>query len=137
MPICFVGALGCALNVQRVRLARSLRAPPRSWTFLNSLPVLLLLLLLSADVGGVRDEPIGWARRDLAKYRQIDVADLFTERRDDLARHDFRGDLGLQGLLREAPEDAFVGRHVVVVAAVTHDDVVVVDRTVVGRVEGY
>ena len=30
---CFVGALGRALNVWKVRLARGLRAPPRSWTF--------------------------------------------------------------------------------------------------------
>jgi Dienelactone hydrolase family len=36
-PICFVGALGRALNVQAVRLARSSRAPPRIWTFLRSL----------------------------------------------------------------------------------------------------
>src|SRR5574341_2619647 len=32
-----VGALGCGLNVQRVRLARSLRAPPRNWTLLDAL----------------------------------------------------------------------------------------------------
>ena len=31
------GALGRTLNVQRVRLACGLRAPPRSWTFLSSL----------------------------------------------------------------------------------------------------
>src|SRR5207249_2799992 len=30
-PICFVGALGCTLDVLEVRLARSLRAPPRIW----------------------------------------------------------------------------------------------------------
>src|SRR5205823_9877120 len=36
-PICFVGALGCTLDVQGVRLACSLRAPPRSWTRLLAL----------------------------------------------------------------------------------------------------
>src|SRR2546422_5684055 len=36
-PICFVGALGRTLNVQRVRLACGRRAPPRIWTFLSSL----------------------------------------------------------------------------------------------------
>src|SRR5207302_11217692 len=35
--ICFVGALGRTLNVQRVRLACGLRAPPRSWTLLVAL----------------------------------------------------------------------------------------------------
>src|SRR6185436_4834066 len=30
-PICFVGALARALNVERLRLAPGLRAPPRSW----------------------------------------------------------------------------------------------------------
>ncbi len=40
-PICFVGALDCRLNVQRVRLARCLRAPPRSWTLLIALAAFL------------------------------------------------------------------------------------------------
>src|SRR3970282_158337 len=35
---CCVGALGRALNVRRVRLARGLPAPPRIWTLLASLP---------------------------------------------------------------------------------------------------
>src|SRR5439155_10126421 len=33
-PICFAGALGRTLNVQEVRLACGLPAPPRSWTLL-------------------------------------------------------------------------------------------------------
>src|SRR5439155_14921550 len=45
----FVGALGCALNVQLVRLARSLRAPPRSCTLLSS----RLSLHRSDDVASV------------------------------------------------------------------------------------
>ena len=36
-PICFVGALVRALNVERLRLAPGLRAPPRSWTLLAGL----------------------------------------------------------------------------------------------------
>jgi hypothetical protein len=36
-PICFVGALGSRLNVERLRLACCLRAPPRIWTFLSRL----------------------------------------------------------------------------------------------------
>src|SRR6185369_14860705 len=36
-PICFVGALDSRLNVQQVRLAGCLRAPPRSWTLLVAL----------------------------------------------------------------------------------------------------
>ena len=36
-PICVVGALGCTLDVQQVRLACSHRAPPRSWTCLSRL----------------------------------------------------------------------------------------------------
>ena len=36
-PICFVGALDRTLNVQRVRLACGLRAPPRIWTLLIAL----------------------------------------------------------------------------------------------------
>jgi hypothetical protein len=36
-PICFVGALASRLNVQKVRLAGCLRAPPRSWTLLIAL----------------------------------------------------------------------------------------------------
>src|SRR3972149_3307078 len=35
--MCFVGALGCGLNVEKLRLARSLRAPPRIWTLLAAL----------------------------------------------------------------------------------------------------
>ena len=35
-PICFVGALGRTLDVQRVRLACGRRAPPRIWTLLSS-----------------------------------------------------------------------------------------------------
>src|SRR4029077_5238586 len=34
---CFVGALARALNVERLRLAPGLRAPPRSWTLLIAL----------------------------------------------------------------------------------------------------
>src|SRR6185369_14054746 len=40
-PICFVGALDSRLNVQQVRLAGCLRAPPRSWTLLIALAGLL------------------------------------------------------------------------------------------------
>ncbi len=36
-PICFVGALGWASRTAST-LERYLRAPPRSWTFLGSLP---------------------------------------------------------------------------------------------------
>src|SRR5712692_6237907 len=36
-PICFVGALDRRLNVERLRLACGLRAPPRIWTFLGHL----------------------------------------------------------------------------------------------------
>ena len=39
MPICFVAALVCGLNVERPRLARSLRAEPRIWTLLGRLVV--------------------------------------------------------------------------------------------------
>src|SRR6476661_181979 len=35
--MCFVGALVRALNVERLRLAPGLRAPPRIWTFLSPL----------------------------------------------------------------------------------------------------
>jgi len=35
--ICFVGALGRTLNVERLRLACGRRAPPRIWTFLSIL----------------------------------------------------------------------------------------------------
>src|SRR5207302_11431697 len=38
-PVCSLGALGCAPTVQRVRPARSLRAPPRIWASLGALPV--------------------------------------------------------------------------------------------------
>ena len=96
-----------------------------------------MLLLLCADVGDVGDDTIGWARRDLAKHREIDVADLFAERRDDLPRHDFGDDLGLQALLGDPAVDPLVRRHVVVVAAVTHDDVALVHGAVVGRIEGH
>src|SRR5215467_10003421 len=36
-PACFVGALGCGLNVEQLRLAGCLRAPPRIWTLLGRL----------------------------------------------------------------------------------------------------
>src|SRR5262249_37028303 len=50
-PICFVGALGCTLNVQRVRPACSLRAPPRSWTLSSHL---LAKITGRARLGGRR-----------------------------------------------------------------------------------
>ena len=47
-----VGALGGRLNVQRVRLAGCLRAPPRIWTFLSSLRGFKARAI---DTGGRRD----------------------------------------------------------------------------------
>ena len=41
------GALGSRLNVQKVRLAGCLRAPPRIWTLLSILRVFRLLLELA------------------------------------------------------------------------------------------
>src|SRR4029434_10362330 len=38
--MCVVGSLGSRLNVQKVRLAGCLRAPPRSWTLLLALVAL-------------------------------------------------------------------------------------------------
>ena len=48
-PICFVGALGRALNVERLRLAPGLRAPPRSWTLLDRLLGRVVAGSLAAD----------------------------------------------------------------------------------------
>src|SRR5262249_57498267 len=96
--------------------------------------LLLLLLLLRRDVGEGGDEAVRWAGGDLSKDREIDVAELFAEGRDDLAGDDLRDDLGLQRFLREAAVDPLVRRHVVVVAAVPHDDVAIVHRAVVRRV---
>src|SRR2546426_12023197 len=45
-----VGALGCTLNVQGVRLACSSRAPPCSWTLL----IALARALLAGDESGRR-----------------------------------------------------------------------------------
>src|SRR5262249_61213528 len=84
--------------------------------------LLLLLLLLGGDVGDVRDQAVGWARRDLAEDRQVDVAELLAQRRDSLARNDVGDDFGFQRLLRDAAVDPLVRRHVVVMAAVSAHD---------------
>src|SRR6266478_4968053 len=56
-PICFVGALGRTLNVQGVRLACGLRAPPRIWTFLRSLRVFSRLLVPRLRNSQTREPP--------------------------------------------------------------------------------
>src|SRR5437870_13899658 len=57
-----VGALGCTLNVQRVRLACTLRAPPCSWTLLIALARVFSNQLLGSVARASRDA-IGYARR--------------------------------------------------------------------------
>src|SRR5262245_33564965 len=99
--------------------------------------LLLLLLLLAGYVCDVRDDAVGWAGRNFAEDWEVDVAELFPERRDHLAGHGLRDDLGLQRFLGDAAIDSLVRRDVVVVTAVADDDVAVVHRPVVSRVEGY
>jgi len=92
------------------------------------------LLLVSAGIGDVGDDAVGRARGDFAKYRQIDVTDLLTKRETILP--------GTTSVTTSAfnvslamPRYPLVRRHVIVVTAVTRDDIAVVHRAVVRRVE--
>src|SRR4051812_24968423 len=95
--------------------------------------LLLLLLLLVLD--GQRAVALGAAAGGLAVGLQRDRTRLRRELGDGLRGRDLGVDFRAQRFVGDAAEDAAVGWHVVVVAAVAHDDVALVGRAVVRGIE--
>src|SRR5439155_19002234 len=108
----------------RLRPPSAERSPPS---------LLLLLLLVLAGQGGVA---LGAAAGGFAVGLQRDGPRLGGELRDGLGGGDLRHDLGAQGLAGNAAVDAAIGRHIVIVTAVSHDNVTLVGGTIVRGIEG-
>src|SRR6266581_8146555 len=73
-PICFVAALGRALDVLEVRLARGLRASPRIWALLGALPGASRCPRNS--LGGLPHEMVSTSRSDSLGGLEIFLGDL-------------------------------------------------------------
>src|SRR5205085_5834725 len=100
----------------------------------SSRELLLLLLCFRRDLFRRRRAP-GAAHRYFREDRQVEGDDLFLKRAARAAAGLLGLDFRRECLLRVAPIDAAIRRDVVVVPAVSHDDVVLVRRDVVRRIE--
>src|SRR6185503_20764361 len=82
------GALASRLNVQKVRLAGCLRAPPRSWTLLIALAGFLRQASLVSEPGAEMDEPalchftvfVNGVERSLAVAADETLLDVLRDR---------------------------------------------------------